>query len=236
VSNSSEVQVNYNHTRTKGNNNFNNSRKDIECWYLVRKVILKESVGIKNQIMITRKEKIIIIKKIIKLIKKEENKAGGKIKCQNNEVKVNEEEDKHRVYFSKDYNDAYETQFNDVPTSILPIKPLSFYNSSINDQKHVDDEICSWTLDSGTTYHMTSNPDILTNMLKHNKKIYFANGEYVKSKGIVTYKGYINDNIINLKHVLYIPAFNKNLISVDGLSDQNYKTVFYKRIIQTAYL
>jgi len=29
VSNSSEVQENYNHTRTKGNNNFNNSRKDI---------------------------------------------------------------------------------------------------------------------------------------------------------------------------------------------------------------
>jgi len=83
---------------------------------------------------------------------------------------------------------------------------------------------------------MTGNPDILTNMLKHNKKIYFANGEYVKSKGIGTYKGYINGNIINLKHVLYIPAFNKNLISVDGLSDQNYKTVFYKRIIQTAYL
>ena len=106
VSNSSEVQENYNHTRTKGNNNFNNSRKDIECWYLVRKVILKESVGIKNQIMITRKEKIIIIKKIIKLIKKEENKAGGKIKCQNNEVKVNEEEDKHREYFFKDYNNA----------------------------------------------------------------------------------------------------------------------------------
>ena len=130
----------------------------------------------------------------------------------------------------------YKAQFNDTSTSILPIKPLSFYNSSINDQKHVDDEICSWTLDSGTTYHMTGNPDILTNMLKHNKKIYFANGEYVKSKGIGTYKGYINGNIINLKHVLYIPAFNKNLISVDGLSDQNYKTVFYKRIIQTAYL
>ena len=74
---------------------------------MVRKVILKESVGIKNQIMITRKEKNIIIKKTIKIIKKEENKAGGKIKCQNNEIKVNEEEDKHKEYFFKDYNDAY---------------------------------------------------------------------------------------------------------------------------------
>jgi len=38
---------------------------------------------------------------------------------------------------------------------------------------------------------MTDNADIFTNMIKHNKKIYFTNGEIVKSKGIGTYKGYI---------------------------------------------
>jgi len=37
VSNSSKVQVNYNQPRTKGNNNFNISRKDIECWYCSKK-------------------------------------------------------------------------------------------------------------------------------------------------------------------------------------------------------
>ncbi|KAG4083328.1 hypothetical protein H8356DRAFT_1338563 [Neocallimastix lanati (nom. inval.)] len=56
------------------------------------------------------------------------------------------------------------------------------------------------TLDSGTTYHMTDNANILTNI--------------VKSMG--TYKGYINGNIIILKHALYSQVFKKNSISVDG--------------------
>jgi len=39
---------------------------------------------------------------------------------------------------------------------------------------------------------------------KYNKKIYFANGEFVKSKYIGTYHGYINDNKISLKKCFYI--------------------------------
>jgi len=50
----------------------------------------------------------------------------------------------------------------------------------------------------------------------------------VKSKFIGTYKGYVNDNKITLKNVLYVPEFKKNLISIDGLSDQHYKTIFQK--------
>jgi len=86
----------------------------------------------------------------------------------------------------------------------------------------------SWTLDSGTTYHMTGDLNCLLDKKKYNKKIFFANGDFVKSKFISTYKGYVNDNKITLKNVLYVPEFKKNLISIDGLSDQHYKTIFQK--------
>jgi len=83
-------------------------------------------------------------------------------------------------------------------------------------------------LDSGTTYHMTGDLNCLLDKKKYNKKIFFANGDFVKSKFISTYKGYVNDNKITLKNVLYVPEFKKNLISIDGLSDQHYKTIFQK--------
>ena len=62
---------------------------------------------------------------------------------------------------------------------------------------------------------MTGDLECLSNITKFNKRIYFANGKNVKSKFIGTYKGYINDNKINLKNVLYVPVFKRNLISID---------------------
>jgi len=46
---------------------------------------------------------------------------------------------------------------------------------------------------------MTGDINWILDINKYNKKIYFANGEFVKSKYIGTYHGYINDNRISLK-------------------------------------
>ena len=80
----------------------------------------------------------------------------------------------------------------------------------------------------GTTFHITWDLEYLSDITKFNKRIYFTNGENVKPKFIGIYKGYINDNKINLKNVLYVPVFKKNLISIDCLSDQYVKTLFQK--------
>jgi len=113
------------------------------------------------------------------------------------------------------------------------MQKLKYYtcsNSSEDKKNNKNDKnkLNSWTLDSGTTYHMTGDLECLSNITKFNKRIYFANGENVKSKFIGTYKGYINDNKINLKNVLYVPVFKRNLISIDCLSDQYFKTIFQK--------
>jgi len=94
----------------------------------------------------------------------------------------------------------------------------------------------SWTLDSGTTYHMTGDLNCLLDKKKYNKKIFFANGDFVKSKFIGTYKGYVNDNKIKLKNVLYVPEFKKNLISIDGLVINIIKQFFKKLIIKNGVI
>ena len=119
---------------------------------------------------------------------------------------------------------------------MLPTQKVKYYTcnelmeekKANNGKDNNKNKLNAWTLDSGTTYHMTGDLDCLSDLNKFNKRIYFANGESVKSKYIGTYKGYINDNKINLKNVLYVPVFKKNLISIDCLSDQYYKTIFQK--------
>ena len=162
---------------------------------------------------------------------------GGHAECLNNQVDTenNKNKDTHMEYFFEDYNNAYDIESSNASRGLLPFKPIKYYKTKkkTNEENLINDEykdkISSWTLDSGTTYHMTGEPGILTNFRRLNKKIYFANGQYVRSRGIGTYEGYINDYKVSLKNVLYVPSFKKNLLSVDGLSDQNYKTMFCKR-------
>jgi len=121
--------------------------------------------------------------------------------------------------------------------NMFPFQKLGYYTcnelkeeSELNNKNKNKNKnkLNAWILDSGTTYHMTGDLSCLSNISKFNREIYFANGESVKSKFIGTYNGYINDNKITLKNVLFVPVFKKNLISIDCLSDQNYKTVFQK--------
>ena len=168
------------------------------------------------------------------------NSATSENEKNNSETQVNAEEsdgydDKHEEYFFKGYNEAYDVVSNNVSRGKRSFKKLEYYTKSNN--KYPEDnkgkspeELCPWTLDSGATYHMTGNLRCLSNIRKHNRKIYFPNGDCVRSKFKGDYIGYINKQKIILKDVLYVPIFKRNLISVDGLSDQHYKTVFHKRL------
>ena len=111
-----------------------------------------------------------------------------------------------------------------------PKQNLSYYVSSPkkNTSNKVNKQITCWTLDSGTTYHMTNQLENLHNVKECNKVIKFANGGNVIATHIGTYVGFVNKNKITLKNVLYIPVFKRSLISIDNLSEDRYKTVFYK--------
>jgi len=58
--------------------------------------------------------------------------------------------------------------------------------------------------------------------------IYFADGGFVKSELIGQYKGYMKGYEVLLNDVLYIPTFKRNLLSIDHLTEDYYKIVFYK--------
>jgi len=117
-------------------------------------------------------------------------------------------------------------------------------NLTINLPNKINNDITKWTLDSGTSYHITGNVNNLVDSQKHEVSIHFANNHIIKSKIIGKFVGYINGNKITLNIVLYIHTFKKNLLSIDHLSNihtfkknllsidhlsnENFKTVFYR--------
>lgn len=118
-------------------------------------------------------------------------------------------------------------------SNIFPSKDLTYYtydnakdNNIENNSKKKGNDLHSWTLDSGTTFYMSGDLNCLSDTKRFDKRIYFANVDNVKSSYIGTYKGYVKDIKITLKNALYVPLFKKNLISIDCLSDQYYKTIF----------
>eukprot|EP00833_Pecoramyces_ruminatium_P000835 jgi/Orpsp1_1/1174867/evm.model.c7180000051738.1 len=133
----------------------------------------------------------------------------GKFGHYSNECKMNRSDknyryksknkNKHEEYFFKDYNDAYDIESNNAfYSSMLPFKNVKYYthnntidNNQVNDdKKEKENDLHSWTLDSGTTYHMTGDLNCLSDIRKYKKRIYFANGDSVRSNYIGTYKGY----------------------------------------------
>jgi len=75
---------------------------------------------------------------------------------------------------------------------------------------------------------MTNNFYTLIDKRKYNEIIQFADGNTIAGTYIGTYIGYINNNEIKSKNVLYIPEFKRNLLSIDNLNDEGYKTIFYR--------
>jgi len=111
-----------------------------------------------------------------------------------------------------------------------PTQSLDYYTSD-----NIESEIAignagliNWTLDSGSSYHMTNDLKSLENVVEHEEVISFADGGKVIATHKGDYLGYINDNKITLRDVLYVPAFKRSLISIDCLSDKHYTTTFYK--------
>ena len=75
---------------------------------------------------------------------------------------------------------------------------------------------------------MTGNKNILTNTRKEETDICFADGTTITSTLIGQFKGKINGHEITLHEVLYIPIFKRNLMSINHLTNSNYKIVFHK--------
>jgi len=176
--------------------------------------------------------------------KKYINKSSfKKFECHNNEINKsknlknsNDYKDNYEEIFFDDYNESY-VESNNI--SILPFNKSDYFRTKDNDNLEEEDKdknkndkkekLIAWTLDSGTSYHMTGDLNILDDIKEFKAKIKFADGNCVITNKIGTYNGYINDNKIKLTKVLYVPSFQKNLISIDGLSDQHFKTVFYRK-------
>ncbi|KAL2942992.1 Retrovirus-related Pol polyprotein from transposon TNT 1-94 [Bienertia sinuspersici] len=86
-----------------------------------------------------------------------------------------------------------------------------------------------WIVDSGATHHMTGNYALMRNTresLSH-LKINLPNGQ----TSIVTHKGeVVLANEMSLNNVMYIPAFNHNLVSVQKLTEEeDCKIIFHSR-------
>ena len=58
---------------------------------------------------------------------------------------------------------------------------LSYYKNNNNNESNDKNDLISWTLDSGASYHMTHNLGCLQNIRKHQEIISFADGGTVKS-------------------------------------------------------
>lgn len=103
-------------------------------------------------------------------------------------------------------------------TNSSVVTPLCFSHKS----KHAT----SWIIDTGATYHGTSNFSLLPNPITiSNTTIQLSNGQ----SSSITHKGtvYITDSTV-LQNVLYVPNFHYNLVSGNKLStDSNYCLLFY---------
>ena len=86
----------------------------------------------------------------------------------------------------------------------------------------------SWVLDSGASFHATSQKEFFKNYVPGNLgKVYLGNDQSceIVGKGAVQVK--LNGSVWELKNVRHIPDLTKNLISVSQLASEGYTTVFH---------
>lgn len=86
----------------------------------------------------------------------------------------------------------------------------------------------SWVLDSGASFHATSQKEFFKNYVPGNLgKVYLGNEQSCKVVGKGEVKIKLNGSVWELKNVRHIPDLTKNLISVGQLADEGYTTVFH---------
>ncbi|WVY93468.1 hypothetical protein V8G54_032556 [Vigna mungo] len=86
----------------------------------------------------------------------------------------------------------------------------------------------SWVLDSGASFHATSQKELFENYVPGNLgKVYLGNEQSCEiiGKGMVKIK--LNGSVWELKNVRHIPDLTKNLISVGQLASEGYTTIFH---------
>ena len=92
----------------------------------------------------------------------------------------------------------------------------------------VDDLCDSWVLDSGVSFHTTSQHDVLENYVAGNhRKVYLADGESLDIIGIRDVKLKMpNGSVWKIQKVRHVSGLMRNLISVGQLDDEGHYMVF----------
>ena len=86
----------------------------------------------------------------------------------------------------------------------------------------------SWVLDSGASFHATSQKEFFENYVPGNLgKVYLGNEQSCEIVGKGEVKIKFNGSVWELKNVRHIPNLTKNLISVGQLASDGYITVFH---------
>ena len=128
---------------------------------------------------------------------------------------LNEHENIYEDALTKNFNSDIE---NIVIYSDVPIKTnLSTILNNFNNN------ITQWINDSGASIHITYQKDLLKDIKQHHKEITLSNRNKELSNYIGNIEGYINNNKVILKDVLYIQNFKRNIISISKLIEQKYK-------------
>lgn len=91
----------------------------------------------------------------------------------------------------------------------------------MSDQQH---NCITWILDSGATDHVTCHYNLLENPVAMHSYLYLIDG----SVATITHYGTVRlPNALILQHVLCVPTFTCNLISIPKLTVQTSCTVFF---------
>src|SRR3990167_6577683 len=86
----------------------------------------------------------------------------------------------------------------------------------------------NWVVDSGASFHIISNMDLIHEFEEYHEEILVANGSTMIAVGKGTVNLEIGGKFLMLKECLFIPEVSRNIISVSQLNNDNYQVYFSK--------
>ena len=91
----------------------------------------------------------------------------------------------------------------------------------------MESKIESWILDSGASFHATSDRKLFENYISGNLgKVYLGDDQACDITGKGDVKVKLNGSVWKLENVRHIPCLKKNLISIGQLASNGYVTTF----------